>query len=129
MVNSMQNPDSAYSPAAEALGIGFVHGVKPYLYLERMSPDIASDLGLSENAAEEQADLYVGVPGNRESIFRGIVVKDGVPASDIVQSGWTSRSILRGEERRRTLYIEGFWLPQWSRMNEHEARSRNRAVC
>jgi hypothetical protein len=26
--------------AAEALGIGLVHGVKPYLYLERLSPDV-----------------------------------------------------------------------------------------
>jgi hypothetical protein len=71
--------------AAEALGIGFVHGVKPYLYLERLSADIARDLGLSGNCGEEQADIYVRIPGNHESIFRGIVRNNGVPASDILQ--------------------------------------------
>jgi hypothetical protein len=31
--------------AAEALGIGFVHGVKPYLYLERLNAEALKDLG------------------------------------------------------------------------------------
>jgi hypothetical protein len=90
--------------AAEALGIGFVHGVKPYLYLERMSPDVARDLGLSENAAMEQADLYVRIPGNRESIFRGIVMKE-VPASDILQV-WldVSQYPSRGREQADLIY-------------------------
>lgn len=42
-------------------------------------------MGLSMNGAEEQPDIYVRVPGKRESIFRGVVRKDGVPVSDIVQ--------------------------------------------
>jgi hypothetical protein len=71
--------------AAEAMGVGFVHGVKPYVYLERMSPDVVRELGLSGNGAEEQADIYVRIPGNRESVFRGAIRKDGVPASDILQ--------------------------------------------
>jgi hypothetical protein len=71
--------------AAEALGIGFVHGAKPYLYVERMSTDVVNDLGLSGNVPEEQADIYVRIPGNRESVFRSVVRKDGVPVSDIVQ--------------------------------------------
>jgi hypothetical protein len=71
--------------AAEALGIGFVHGVKPHLYLERISADVVRDLGLSANGGEEQADVYIRIPGNRESVFRGVIRKDGVPASDIVQ--------------------------------------------
>lgn len=71
--------------AAEAFGIGFVHGVKPYLYLERLDADVLKELGLSGNAEEEEADLYVQIPGNRESVFRGVVRKDGVPVSDILQ--------------------------------------------
>src|SRR5262249_40687845 len=38
--------------AAEVLGIGFVHGVKPYLYLERLNAAVLKDLGLSANAEE-----------------------------------------------------------------------------
>jgi hypothetical protein len=71
--------------AAEALGIGFVRGVKPHLYLERLNAAVLQDLGLSGNAEEEEADLYVRIPGNRESAFRGVVRKDGVPVSDILQ--------------------------------------------
>jgi hypothetical protein len=71
--------------AAEALGIGFVHGVKPHLYLERLNADVLKDLGLSGNAEDADGDLYVRIPGNRECIFRGVVRKDGVPASDILQ--------------------------------------------
>jgi hypothetical protein len=71
--------------AAEALGVGFVHGVEPYLYLERMSQEVLESLGLSANGAEQHADVYIRIPGNRESVFRGAVLKDGVPVSDILQ--------------------------------------------
>jgi hypothetical protein len=86
--------------AAEALGIGFVHGVKPHLYLERLNAAVLRDLGLSGNAEEEEADLYVRIPGNRESAFRGVVRKDGVPVSDILQV-WldVSQHPSRGKEQ------------------------------
>jgi hypothetical protein len=71
--------------AAEALGIGFVHGVKPHLNLERLNGDVQEELGLSGNAEEADADLYVRIPGNRESAFRGVVRNDDVPVSDILQ--------------------------------------------
>jgi hypothetical protein len=71
--------------AAEALGLGFVHGVEPYLYLERMSQDVLESLGLSANGAEQHADIFIRIPGNRESVFRGAVLKDGMPSSDILQ--------------------------------------------
>jgi hypothetical protein len=61
-------------------------GVQPYLYLERMSQDIVESLGLSAKGAHQQADIYVRIPGNRESVFRGAVVKGGVPSSDISAS-------------------------------------------
>jgi hypothetical protein len=71
--------------AAEALGIGFVHGVKPHLYLERFNAEILKELGLSGDVDEKEADLFVRIPGNRESVFRGVVRKDGVPVSDVLQ--------------------------------------------
>jgi hypothetical protein len=71
--------------AAEALGIGFVHGVKPHLYLERVNAEMLKEFGLSGDAEEKEADLFVRIPGNRESVFRGVVRKDGVPVSDILQ--------------------------------------------
>lgn len=49
--------------AAQAFDIAFVHGVKPYLYLERLNAEVLRDLGLSGNAQEEIADLYVRIPG------------------------------------------------------------------
>ena len=86
--------------AAEAFDIGFVHGVKPYLYLERLNAEVLKDLGLSGNAEEGVADLYVRIPGNHESVFRGVVRKDGVPVSDILQV-WldVSQHPSRGKEQ------------------------------
>jgi hypothetical protein len=88
-----------------ALGIGFVHGVKPYLYLERLSADVAKDLGLSENANEQEADLYVRIPGNRESVFRGVVRKEVVVASDVLQN-WLDVSLhpSRGREQADVIW-------------------------
>ncbi len=71
--------------AAEALGVGFVHGVQPHLYIEGLEPDALESLGLSGHGAEQQADVYLRIPRNRESVFRGAIVKDGVPVSDVLQ--------------------------------------------
>lgn len=71
--------------AAEELGVGFVHGVKPYLYVERLNAEVLKELGLSENVPEESADVRIRIPGNRESVFRGVVRKGGIPVSDILQ--------------------------------------------
>ena len=77
-----------------------MHGAKPYLYLERLNAEVLKDLGLSGNAEEEIADLYVRIPRNRESVFRGVVQKDGVPVSDILQV-WldVSQHPSRGKEQ------------------------------
>ena len=50
-----------------------------------MNAEILKGLGLSGDADENEADLFVRIPGNRESVFRGVVRKDGVPVSDILQ--------------------------------------------
>jgi hypothetical protein len=51
----------------------------------RLNAEVLKDLGLSGDAGEKEADLYLPIPGNRESVFRGVVRKDGVPVSDILQ--------------------------------------------
>lgn len=86
--------------AAEALGIGFVHGAKPHLYVERLRADVLRDLGLSGNVEEKDAEVYIRIPGTRESVFRGIVRKDGVPVSDILQV-WldVAQHLARGKEQ------------------------------
>ena len=71
--------------AAEALGIGFVRGVQPYIYVERLNAAVLEEFGLSENAEGQGADIYVRMPGNRESVFRGLVERNGVPVCDILQ--------------------------------------------
>ena len=71
--------------AAEALGLGFVHGVQPYLYVERIEPRILEKLGFSASSVEVDPDVYLRVPRNDESVFRGVVVNDGVPVCDVLQ--------------------------------------------
>jgi hypothetical protein len=70
--------------AAEALGLGFVHGVPPALYVERIEPELIQQLGISKERAE-QPDLYLRIPAHKESIFRAAVDQKGVPVSDALQ--------------------------------------------
>ena len=71
--------------AAEALGLGFVHGVQPYLYVERIEPRILEKLGFSASRVDVDPDVYVRVPRNDESVFRAVVVNDGLPVCDVLQ--------------------------------------------
>jgi len=91
--------------AAEALGIGFVRGVQPYIYVERLNAAALQGLGLSENAEGQGADIYVRVPGNRESVFRGLVEKNGVPVCDILQV-WldVGQHPARGKEQAEVIW-------------------------
>ena len=71
--------------AAESLGFSFVHGVPPYFYLESLDREVLSRIGLSPEGAEQKPDVYVRIPAFRESVFRAVVVRDGVPVADILQ--------------------------------------------
>jgi hypothetical protein len=71
--------------AAEALGLGFVRGVQPCLYIERIEPGILEKLGLSASSVDIDPDVYVRVPRNDESVFRSVVLNDGVPVCDVLQ--------------------------------------------
>jgi Restriction endonuclease len=71
--------------AAEALGMGFVRGLAPHLYLERLDYAALERLGLSLEDAGRTPDVQLRVPENEESIFRPVVWNAGVPVSDVIQ--------------------------------------------
>ncbi|MFN8008412.1 MAG: hypothetical protein U0V70_15595 [Terriglobia bacterium] len=95
--------------AADALGLGFVHGVPPHLYLERLDLDVLRRLGLTTYEPVHSADAYIRIPSNREAVFRAAVTQGGLPISDVLQV-WldVSTHTARGEKqadqiRRRVL--------------------------
>jgi Holliday junction resolvase len=97
--------------AADALGLGFVHGVAPLVHLERIEPGVLERLGLSLEAPRASPDLYIRVPAARESVFRGAVLRDGVPVSDVVQV-WLDAGAFpsRGPEQADLIYRRVFRL-------------------
>jgi hypothetical protein len=71
--------------AAEALGMGFVHGVPPHIYVDEINDDLLQKLGLSLLEAENRPDAYIRIPEYGESVFRGAVQREGLAISDILQ--------------------------------------------
>jgi len=86
--------------AADLLGVGFVHGVAPYIYLEHLNSAALEQLGLSVEDAEGQPDAYIRIPENKEAVFRAVVRHEGVAVSDILQV-WldASNHPARGKEQ------------------------------
>jgi len=70
--------------AADALGLGFVHGVPPVLYVERIEAELIQQLGISQERAS-QADVYLRIPAHKESIFRAAVEQNGILVADALQ--------------------------------------------
>ncbi len=91
--------------AADALGLGLVHGVPPVVYLERLEPGVLERLGLSLEPPGAAPDLYVRVPVTRESVFRAAARRDGVPVSDVMQV-WLDAGAYpsRGAEQADLIY-------------------------
>jgi hypothetical protein len=71
--------------AAELLGVGFVRGVAPHLYLERLDAEALRQLGLTLEGAERNPDVQIQISENKESLFRPVVWRAGIPVADIVQ--------------------------------------------
>ncbi|MBA3885551.1 MAG: RpiR family transcriptional regulator [Acidobacteria bacterium] len=70
--------------AAEALRLGFVHGVPPYVYVKRVGPsDLASFKNLRPCEAGEAPDLVLRQAPSPQSIFRGMVKASA--AADVLQ--------------------------------------------
>lgn len=91
--------------AADALGFGFVHGVAPHIYLERLEPVALNQLGLSVENVEPHPDVYIRIPDNEEAVFRAAVRRNGVPVSDIIQV-WldVSNHPARGKEQAKQIW-------------------------
>lgn len=72
--------------AADVLGLGFVRGVPPYLWMERLETGVLRRFGLTADDSPMRPDVYVRVPANREAVFRAATTIDGVPVSDVLQT-------------------------------------------
>jgi hypothetical protein len=72
--------------AANALHLGFVGGVPPYVYVQRIQPkNLAAWKNLRVCAPGEPPDLIIRQAPARESVFRGMVRPDGMAACDVLQ--------------------------------------------
>jgi hypothetical protein len=91
--------------AADVLGLGFVQGVTPHIYLERPEAEALRQLGLTVDDAERHADVCVRIPKNGVAVFRALVRRDGVPVSDILQV-WldVSNHPARGKEQAEQIW-------------------------
>jgi len=72
--------------AAEALQLGFVHGVPPYVYVQRVQPaNLAAWKNLRPCAPGEPPVVIVRQAPAPQSVFRGMVRPGGMAASDVLQ--------------------------------------------
>ncbi len=72
--------------AADALNMGFVSGVPPYVYVSRLQPaSLAAWRSLRACSPGEAPDVIVRQAPAPQSVFRGHVRPDGVPACDVLQ--------------------------------------------
>jgi hypothetical protein len=72
--------------AAEALHFGFVRGVPPYVYVQRLGPaSIAAWKNVVPAEAGEQPDVILRQAPAPQSVFRGLVRANEMPVSDILQ--------------------------------------------
>jgi hypothetical protein len=72
--------------AAEALKLGFVEGVPPYVYVERIQPsNLEAWKNLRQCEPGERPDLILRQAPVPQSVFRGLVRPNGMAASDVLQ--------------------------------------------
>jgi hypothetical protein len=93
--------------AADALGLGFVSGVPPYVYVQRLKPaNTVAWKNLAPAAQGEPPDLVMRRAHAVQSVFRGIVRPNGMAACDVLQvwldvSGHPSRGQEQADLIRR----------------------------
>lgn len=72
--------------AADALGLGFVHGVPPHVYVEHLRPrSMPRWKNIVPAERGESPDLIVREAPAAQSVFRGMVKVDEKPVSDVLQ--------------------------------------------
>ena len=72
--------------AADGLGLGFVRGVPPRVYVDGRQSHLARKLGLTAAETGHPPDLHLRLPPAPQSVFRGAVVRRGVLMTDVVQT-------------------------------------------
>ena len=95
--------------AADALGLGLVQGVPPHIYVRTLHRRSPIWKGFVPSTSSERPDAILRQASAPESVFRGSVVANGIPVSDVLQV-WLDASVhpSRGAEqadliRRRIL--------------------------
>ena len=72
--------------AADALRFGFVSGVPPYVYVQRIQPaNLAAWKNLRACSPGESPDVIVRQAPAPQSVFRGMVRPEGMAACDVLQ--------------------------------------------
>jgi hypothetical protein len=72
--------------AADALHLGFVKGVPPHVYVQRLQPaNIAAWKNLAPAAPGEPPDVIFRQAPSPQSVFRGLVRPDGMAVCDAIQ--------------------------------------------
>ena len=72
--------------AADALQLGFVRGVPPYVYVQRIQPaNLAAWRNLRACEPGEPPEVIVRQAPAPQSVFRGMVRPGGIAASDVLQ--------------------------------------------
>lgn len=92
--------------AADAFNFGHVAGVPPYVYVPKLPrPDDDSWKELVRASPSESPDLILKQASIPKSVFRGMVHRDGIAISDIVQV-WLDVAAhpSRGEEQADVIY-------------------------
>lgn len=92
--------------AAEALGLGHVSGVLPYVYVPKLPrPGDKKWRNLAITSPSEMPDLIVRQALSPKSVFRGAVHQDGLLVSDVIQV-WldVANHPSRGEEQAKLIY-------------------------
>jgi hypothetical protein len=72
--------------AAAALGFGFVSGVPPYVFVQRLKPaNVAAWKNLVPAGPGEPPDVIIRRAHAAQSVFRGIVRPNGMASCDVLQ--------------------------------------------
>jgi hypothetical protein len=104
--------------AARAMGLGHVQGVPLHIYVDDLQSESLKKAGLMKAGPGDRVDVVLRRPSVRESVFRGIVSIDGLPASDVIQI-WldVSKHPARGKEQADVIYRRVI-KPMISRAND-----------
>lgn len=85
--------------AADRLGAGHVRGVKPVLYMDRVTDESLRALGLKKIKAGSPFAYLVRRPKFADAVFNAAVAVNGVPVTDILQTYLDVQQAPRGEEQ------------------------------